>query len=259
MRPITLIGLGRMGGHLLRIFHEKGMGPKQVFASRTPEREALAQACGATLIDDWNELEAHDGLYILAVPDREIQAAAEALLPVIGQSALVAHTSGTTLVEVLGAVFERAVLFYPLQSFSWEAPVNWDGLPVFVQARDAEDEQLLWQLAESLGAKPVVIREEQRPYLHLAAVIAHNFPNALFAWAAETLQAQGLDFEYLHPLIRQGLEKSLLLGPEAAQTGPAQRGDKSTIEGHLKLLKDDEKGRELYRLLSERINPKLFD
>lgn len=259
MKEITLIGLGRLGTHLLKAFTTKGWSLIQVFAGKTVERQELCEQLGTDLIDDWRAIKRHQGLYLLAVPDDAIKSVSALLYDQIGDTNLVAHTSGNTSLEILRHHFSRPGLFYPLQSFSIDANIEWKGLPIFIQSDNETDHEILKTLGHSLGAQVVTIKDEQRPYLHMAAVIANNFTNALLRWSKETLHQQGLSFYYLHPLIRQGIEKSLEIGPEQAQTGPAQRGDLITIKAHLELLANDPEKQALYQMLSELINPDITE
>jgi hypothetical protein len=45
-----------------------------------------------------------------------------------------------------------------------------------------------------------------------------------------------LPFELLKPIIKETFEKLEILSPKNAQTGPAIRRDKKTINKHLKLI-----------------------
>ena len=59
----------------------------------------------------------------------------------------------------------------------------------------------------------------------------------------------GLPFEVLRPLLEETLRKAFVNSPAASQTGPAARGDRRVIDGHLSLLDGREK--EIYSLLSD--------
>lgn len=257
MKPITIVGFGRVGTHLLQIFHEKNLPIRQIFTrSITQDRTAIAGRCHVELVNDFHLLENHKGIYILAVPDRHISDVTRQLKSVLAEDTLIAHSSGTTPLAVLSDVFSQSGRFYPLQSFSTEAPVHWEKLPVFVSGASPEVKEALEQLANAITEKVIVLRdEEQWAWLHLGAVIAHNFSNAMFHWSKNLLEQHGLKFEYLHPLIHDGLAKSMLIGPEAAQTGPAQRGDLTTIATHLDLLKNNKELHDLYLAISHMINP----
>ena len=257
MRAITLIGMGRVGTHLLRALKGNHIHIDEIVTRKTDDRIRLAQKYNVRIIEDFSGINPKNDIYILAVPDIAIDSAAKELSNEIGDDALVVHTSGSTPLNVLGQYFSRYGLFYPLQSFSLHSEVRWEGLPIFIEASSPDDLEKLRGLGKTLSGNVVRIEEKQRPYLHLAAVIANNFSNALFNWSKEILDEQGLSFKYLHPLIKDGLEKSLKIGPENAQTGPAQRSDINTIKKHLELLENKPEERELYLMLSRFINPEI--
>lgn len=88
--------------------------------------------------------------------------------------------------------------------------------------------------------------------MHLAAVFACNFSNAMYHIAYKLLEEKGLPFEMLLPLLRQTVEKVSKMTPAEAQTGPAARRDFNVMEAHLAEL-DDEGLQEIYRMMSELI------
>ena len=61
-----------------------------------------------------------------------------------------------------------------------------------------------------------------------------------------------VSFEILKPLILETANKIVTLSPEEAQTGPAKRDDKQTIESHLDFLKDENQ-RNIYKILTQSI------
>ena len=69
----------------------------------------------------------------------------------------------------------------------------------------------------------------------------------------EIMKKNKLDFELLRPLIVETVNKSLSLGPENSQTGPAKRGDLELLDKHLEFLEKDEAVAEIYKLISQHI------
>jgi predicted short-subunit dehydrogenase-like oxidoreductase (DUF2520 family) len=97
------------------------------------------------------------------------------------------------------------------------------------------------------------IASEERKALHVAAVFASNFTNHMLAISKDIMQQNGLDYDWLKPLILETIQKSLSLDPESAQTGPAKRGDLEILDKHLEFLKDDEAVAEIYKIVSQHI------
>src|SRR5690606_15948426 len=91
---------------------------------------------------------------------------------------------------------------------------------------------------------------QQRLALHVSAVFANNFTNALYQIAYDILKQADLDFELIIPLIRETAEKIQNHVPEQVQTGPAIRNDGKTINTHLQFLSDREELTEIYQQLT---------
>ena len=99
------------------------------------------------------------------------------------------------------------------------------------------------------------VNSETRLNIHLAAVFGCNFTNALYA-ASYQLFEKALskkEIELLQPILKQSFDKMLTLGPLNAQTGPAKRNDKITMQKHLELLKSTKKLTSIYKIVSELI------
>ncbi|MEM9987176.1 MAG: DUF2520 domain-containing protein, partial [Bacteroidota bacterium] len=75
--------------------------------------------------------------------------------------------------------------------------------------------------------------------------------------AEEELSKQRLELSVLHPLLQEQLRRVIELGPQRAQTGPAARGDISTLKQHLELMSNEPTLKSLYLMLSRLINPDL--
>lgn len=251
--PITLIGAGNVGAHLAKRLTAIGFQVVQVFNRDLSKATALADEIGSEGVNDYSALTVHDGLYLLAVRDDAIVAVAKALSAAGIQTGLFAHTSGATPAAVLQPYFERYGIFYPLQTFSVQRTPDFSAIPVCIQASRPEDEAWLSAIAGQVGQKAVSITEQQRIALHVAAVFVNNFSNYLYQRGQGILEKEQLDFDLLLPLIRETAEKVRHLSPEAAQTGPAIRGDQQTIARHLEYLKGDPIDAALYAHFTELI------
>ena len=110
----------------------------------------------------------------------------------------------------------------------------------------------MWALAKELSPICYEVSEKQRARMHLAAVFACNFSNKMYDIAYNLLKEKEIPFDVLLPLLRQTVRKLDSMTPEAAQTGPAARHDVNVMRTQLAEL-DDERMRELYRMMSEMI------
>ena len=126
-------------------------------------------------------------------------------------------------------------------------------VPLLVEGCSAEAEKVAKELAATLSDKVLSVNSETRRKLHLAAVVACNFANHLWALADEYLKQENLDLSLLYPLLEETLSKAKRIGPAPAQTRPASRGDSKVVDSHLRMLADDRRLADIYRLLSQSI------
>lgn len=253
---IVIVGAGRIAWHLGKRLKSKGLPVSQVISRTAENAETLADSLQATWSDSPAEVLPDADWIIIAVRDDAIEEVAKAFAPYV-QDTLVTHTSGGTAGAILKPYFARYGVFYPLQSFSLEHTPVWSKIPFCVDAQSDSDVLLLKKIAKTIGNLVYHVTDEQRALLHVAAVFANNFANRCFAIAEKILDEKDLPFELLHPLMEETLAKALQDSPARMQTGPAMRGDVDTVRRHLNLLGDHPDWQEIYRELSENINPDL--
>ncbi|MBK7298753.1 MAG: DUF2520 domain-containing protein [Flavobacteriales bacterium] len=112
---------------------------------------------------------------------------------------------------------------------------------------------MLSELAKKVSSNVVELAHDKRQRVHLAAVLTSNLPVFLVREGQRLLRAADLPTTLLEPLWRETAKRITELGPEAALTGPARRGDIRTIKQHLDQLADDPDLRDAYALLSKLI------
>ena len=96
-------------------------------------------------------------------------------------------------------------------------------------------------LVKALGGRSFPIDDDSRPLYHAAAVISSNHLVALLGQAERVAAVAGVPLEVMLDLARDTLDNVRRLGPAAALTGPAARGDDATIARHLKALPAEER------------------
>jgi predicted short-subunit dehydrogenase-like oxidoreductase (DUF2520 family) len=248
---ISIIGTGNVARALAKRISQCGHKIDAIFGRDLNKAAELAQAVNTTALDRLSDLPDDSDIYLLAVKDDAIAKVASAIRT---ESGILAHTSGATPISIFEGIQQNYGVFYPLQTFSAEVETNFEELPICISANNSENEAKLKVLATSICPNVYSISEEQRKGLHVAAVFANNFSNFLFSAAFDICSKESLDFDMLKPLIRQTLRKIELTDPEKIQTGPARRGDESTISLHMKWLEEHapEYGH-LYEVLTEAI------
>ncbi|MCW5908665.1 MAG: DUF2520 domain-containing protein [Chitinophagales bacterium] len=246
---ITILGAGNVATQLALGLRKAGHSIVQIFNRSDNAGQELARAVGASFTSDARSLQNAD-VYIIAVKDDAIADVASLLK---AGDKIVVHTSGTKTKDLLSFCSANYGIFYPLQTMTKLSKVDFSNVPVLIEGNNEATLQLLETLARSLSKQTHKVTEEQRQWIHVAAVFANNFTNHLFAVSEEILTMHGLDFEILKPLIFRSIENLREHSPAVLQTGPAARRDKLTIERHLALLEQHKNFQELYRLLSDSI------
>lgn len=231
MNRVTIIGQGNVATHLCVAL--AGTVDELVnVSSREPE-----------------EIPADSDIYLIAVSDNAIEEVVGRMPDVKG---IVAHTAGSVGMDVVSRRFKDAGVFYPLQTFTKGAFLDYSSIPVFVEGTDAAVEGKLLGLASMFTTHLMMADSARRERLHIASVFACNFTNHLWGIADAILREDGMTLEVLMPLIEATTDKLRYLSPREAQTGPAARGDTAVLKRHAEKLKDT-RYLEIYNILSKAI------
>jgi predicted short-subunit dehydrogenase-like oxidoreductase (DUF2520 family) len=245
-RPrIAFIGAGRVGTALGAAFSRAGWQVAAV-ASRSEERRERFRALvpGVRAFEDGQAVLDEAELIFLTVPDDAIAAAASELHLYSGQALV--HTSGALPAAVLAPAMAAGTSigsFHPLVSFvdTEQALADLRGATVALEG----DESLLpvlAELAEAVGASPVLLPESGKAAYHAAAMLAAGGLVGLLDAIASIASAAGLDersaVSVYAPLARQALANAERLGVDGALSGPFVRGDVGTVRSHLDVLRE---------------------
>ena len=235
---IVLVGAGNMATAIACALKEGGNAPVAVW-SRTLESAAmLGGRVGCAFADDIASLPAAD-IVIISVTDnalRDVAAAVAKRYP----DALLLHTAGSIPLEALHeAGATRYGVLYPMQTVSKNNVTSLRNITTFIEGCDDDVTAQIEKTAHLVSDKVVYATSEQRCSLHVAAVFACNFPNAVYNMAYELMQRNGLPFDAMLPLIDEAARKVHRMSPLEAQTGPARRGDNNVMNAHKAMLDDE--------------------
>jgi len=183
-------------------------------------------------------------LMLLCVRDDAIEETARRA--VVATNTVVAHVAGSRGLEVL-AGHVRVGSIHPLVTMP-DARIGAQRLRGGVFA--VEGDVLLFELVESLGGRVITVPPDRRVLYHATAAAAANHLVALMGHVEALASASGLHLEDFLALSRQALDDVARVGPPRALTGPASRGDVTTIDAHRGSLPSDE--RATYAVLAER-------
>ena len=250
---VSFIGSGNLAWHLAAALDNTDYPVREVYSQHERNARALADRLyDAKVKASLDFTDSPSRIFIVAVADDVIaDIAQEIILP---PNTMLVHTSGSKPLEVLNdAEASKRGVFYPLQTFSKNKRVDFKEIPIFIESDDKPAEKILMEMARAISKKVFKISSQERRALHTAAVFASNFTNHMLTIARTIMSDRGLEYEWLKPLITETINKSLTIGPEAAQTGPAKRGDLEILDSHMELLKDDDSIAEIYRVISQDI------
>lgn len=206
-----IVGGGRAGGALALALARAGWPQPRLFG-----RGADLAAVGADA-----------DLVVIATPDGAIADIAAALTR--RTDVAVAHLAGSLGLDVLGD-HPRVAALHPLVSLP-DAETGADRLVGgwFAIAGDPSVQLVV----AALDGRAFHVADEDRAAYHAAAVVASNHLVALLGQAERIGSTAGVPFSALLDLVRGSVENAASLGPAAALTGPAARGDEATIARHL--------------------------
>ena len=253
-----------MATHLGEALQKAGNEILQVWSRTRTSAETLADRLGCPWTTDIEQLTPEGEMYLFCVGDAVLESLAHQVYSVLealgteggdgetGRLALFVHTAGSMSQDVLPA--PRRGVMYPMQTFSRKRQVDFAEIPIFVESRT--DEERLMMMAELISNRVWVLDEENRRYLHLAAVFACHFTNHMYDLSARLLAERGIPFSVLLPLIDETARKVHEMSPREAQTGPAVRHDMNVIGKHMDMLSDP-MVKEIYTLMSDSIYDKL--
>ena len=246
---IVIIGTGNTATVVSKKLKAAGHSIIQVFG-RNPEAAALlAGQLNAAACSAWNAITIDAELYIIALADKAITTDTIQLRL---KDQLVVHTAGAVSMDILKKISSSYGVLYPFQSIRKEIEILPD-IPLLIDASSDAAKEKLMALAKTISFSVRFADDATRMKYHLCAVMTNNFSNYLYAVTEDYCKKQALDFHFLLPLIDETARRLHHFSPRSVQTGPAIRGDMTTIEHHLQLLKDEPELQKIYSFFTEQI------
>lgn len=251
---ITLIGSGNLGYHLGQALKLAGHQILQVYSRTDRNANELAKLVDAEAITSLSKIKDSADIYIILVPDHQIEIVCKQLREKKG---VIIHTAGSISIDVLKKSSNNFGVAYPLQTFSKQSKIRLKETSFFINGNNVQSLEIINSLVKSISDSVIQLSDEKRLTLHIAAVFVNNFCNQLYSIAEEIVQHKNIDFKLLLPLIQETINKLETMKPEQAQTGPAKRNDLITIQTHMDYLtKNNPQYVEVYQLLTKIIQTK---
>ena len=251
---ITLIGAGNLATNLGHALRKAGHEIVQIYSRTMESAQTLAQALEVSdFTNSIDQIHSDAELYIVSIKDAALSGIATELTKG-KEDRLFVHTAGSMPMDTFTC--PRRGVFYPMQTFSKQRIVDFSHIPLFIEASQEEDLQLLHSLAETITNSVYEMSSEDRKYLHVAAVFCCNFANHCSALSAKILEKHNIPFSVMLPLIDETTRKIHTIPPKDAQTGPAMRYDENVMNRHIAILQEEgeERMADIYKMLSESIH-----
>jgi len=219
VRRVRVVGGGRAAGAFARALEAVGVVTAQL-DGRSPEVAAAAEGVDLVLV---------------CVSDGAVAEVAVRVRP--DPAVVVAHVSGSLGLDVL-APHPRVAALHPLASLP-SAEVGATVLRAGTTFAVAGD-PLARAVVERLGGRAVEVADADRAAYHAAACIASNHTVALLGQVERVAASVGLPLAAFRALVEGSVTNAFELGPAAALTGPAARGDEATLDRHRAALDPSE-------------------
>lgn len=236
---LNLIGAGRVGQTLAHWAKKsQALHVQDVLTTSLASAQAACTFIGeGNAVSHMQSMRAAD-VWLIATPDAHISAVAQALADCIGDTpTLVFHCSGALGSSALEPLKIHGVLLasaHPILSFATPALAcaQWPGTPCALEG-EAAALALLQPLLTQLGAHCFGIQSDAKLLYHAGAVFATNFLPVLQSVAEAAWKKAGVPEDIVvrlrASLLSHAVNNIVALGPQAALTGPAARGDLPAI------------------------------
>ena len=259
---MVVVGAGRAGGSLARLWHQSGNVEIKAVYSRSNASE-LAEAVDASMHTNIENLPDANFLMV-ATPDASLNSVATQLAHQSGSigthKAIAFHLSGACSSDELHPLKTcgyKLASVHPLRSFASSSQPEFADTLCAIEG-DNNALPALQQLFESIEGRIFKINKNNKTAYHGASVISSNGLFALADVALAAWQRAGVDpdtaREIFRSLASETASNIARHGPVVALTGPLSRGDTQVVSEQLRELQSNDKpGAEIYKTLSLRL------
>ena len=239
---VAVVGAGRVGTALAVLLARAGHRLVAVSGRDATRARTEKFLPGVTVIPAVEAVREAE-LVLIGVPDDAIAETADGIAGAVREGAHVAHLSGSAPLGELDRVAlagARVFSLHPLQTFP-DVEAGIARLPKsFIAVTASEDDEYLLaeRLVGDIDARSFRLPDDRKALYHAAAVFCSNYLTVTQRVAELLFTLAGIDepVSKFEPLSRSTLDNVFELGPAAALTGPAARGDAGTIRRNLEAL-----------------------
>ncbi|MDE6117740.1 MAG: NAD(P)-binding domain-containing protein, partial [Duncaniella sp.] len=151
---VVFIGAGNVASHLAPAIERSGSGNViQVYSPTFSHAAELASRLKcAEVISDLAHIDRNANIYIVSIKDDGISPLVDSLAKTLQSRALWMHTSGSVPMDVFSPLTSRYGVYYPMQTFSKNAPLDMSEVPLFVEGNSEEVEYEIKEFAKKTFA-----------------------------------------------------------------------------------------------------------
>lgn len=255
---IGIIGAGKVGVTLGKYLADSGISLTG-FYSRT--LESAASAARFTDTKEYEHLEAlvsASDTLLITTPDGEIGNVWDCIAEYGLKDKIVCHFSGSLSSEVFSGIDSTGASgcsIHPMYAFSDKFKSYQQFHTAYLTIEGQEKARnMMEKLFSGLGHRVLAIQAKDKVKYHAAAALISNDMIALLQLGLNLLSECGFREEdsmgLLRPIIQDNVSSMLAKGPVNALTGPVERGDRQTVEKHLKALSGSD-GEMVYKSLGQ--------
>jgi predicted short-subunit dehydrogenase-like oxidoreductase (DUF2520 family) len=245
---INIIGCGKLGKTLARLFLERGAVSSLVVCNRSlaSSERAIEFLGTGSCVDAIRDLPP-SSLWMVGAPDEEIPRIVIALLKrsSLRPGDIVFHCSGAASSEMFARLRTRGVhvgSVHPIRSFADPvfAAQHFAGTYCAFEG-DVDAKDPIARLFQSVGGEVFEIASQAKLLLHAGHVFASNYVVAALECATRLYAEAGVNSkvsgEFMRLLVASAVDNVSRLGTVRALTGPISRGERELVSAQLSVVR----------------------
>jgi predicted short-subunit dehydrogenase-like oxidoreductase (DUF2520 family) len=244
---IIIIGSGKISHSLVPALLEANYHIDAIISHNKDKAEKFAVKFNIKKYSDNVEgLGIKKGIFILAIPDNQINKAAQNLstTQLDFPKSLFIHLSGShdvSLLKSIDAQGGHTASLHIMQTFPSQKRRNIKNFFSAIETVSSDVSEYLFKISRDLKLRPYSINSTNKTIYHLAGVYASNFINATLFQSQQlfnNLNIKDYSFNDIFiPIVLSTIKNIRSSSPADALSGPVERGDIDTIKLHIKQIK----------------------
>jgi len=243
---IGFIGAGKASISLSIYFKERGLEITGVYNRTIEKAKQLSNKLGCVFFETEESLVQNTDVIIFAISDDAIS---EMLLKIEKydeiKNKVVGHISGALSSDIFNQKFKGQFSLHPIQTLiGSENDVDKLQKSYFTIEGDDEGLKTAEFILNKLGNKYIVIDKKHKSLYHAAACIISNYLIGLLNFSYNIYKQIGFEENDINNIIRTLTEATIgnfLNNRLKALTGPAIRGDITTLKKHIESMNNEQK------------------